>query len=260
MTTPPGAGSGSGGLGDQALAQLHSLLLGTERVEEFLQDLVKLTATELNVSCGITIRPDGRPTTAAASDARVGRFDEAQYEAGRGPCLEALETGRPNLVPDMRDERRWDDYAPKSLEAGVLSVYALPLTPFGYQRPLGAMNLYSSEACTFDEVVRSEARSFATYAAGALGVALKIAGHVEFGQDLQAALRSRAVIDQALGVIMAQQRCSPDQAFEILRRISQNRNVKLHRVAAAIVQRVSGEPPRPGSVEPRGDGPSRRRQ
>ncbi|GAB3649237.1 GAF and ANTAR domain-containing protein [Streptomyces sparsus] len=253
-------GFGSGGLGEQALAQLHSLLLGTERLEEFLEDLVKLTATELGVDCGITIRPDGRPTTAAASDARVGRFDEAQYERDRGPCLEALNTGRPNLVPDMRDERRWGEYGPASLEAGVGSVYALPLTPFGHDRPLGVMNLYSTEPCTFDAATRSEARSFATYAAGALGVAVKIAGHVEFGQDLQAALRSRAVIDQALGVIMAQQRCGPEQAFEMLRRISQNRNIKLHQVAAAIVQRVSGEPPQPGAIEPRGRGPSPRRQ
>jgi AmiR/NasT family two-component response regulator len=59
----------------------------------------------------------------------------------------------------------------------------------------------------------------------------------------QAALASRAVIDQALGVIMTQQRCSPDEAFDLLRGISQNRNVKVREVAVEIVTAVSGRLP-----------------
>jgi AmiR/NasT family two-component response regulator len=70
-------------------------------------------------------------------------------------------------------------------------------------------------------------------------------------EDLRAALVARAVIDQALGIIMAQQRCTSDEAFDILRRASQTRNVKLRDVAAGIVTGISGRPPRGSSFRHR---------
>ena len=68
-------------------------------------------------------------------------------------------------------------------------------------------------------------------------------------QDMHSAMATRAVIDQALGILMAQQHCTPEVAFAILRRASQNRNVKLRDIAAAIVTSVSGEPPQPPVLE-----------
>jgi AmiR/NasT family two-component response regulator len=70
-----------------------------------------------------------------------------------------------------------------------------------------------------------------------------MAEHSEMSDHLQHALASRAVIDQALGIIMGQNRCTADDAFELLRGISQNRNSKLHAVAGEIITAVSGKPP-----------------
>jgi AmiR/NasT family two-component response regulator len=72
---------------------------------------------------------------------------------------------------------------------------------------------------------------------------VRLAEHSEMSAHLQAALASRAVIDQALGIIMGQNRCTADEAFEVLRTASQNRNVKLRDIAADMVTSVSGQPP-----------------
>src|SRR5438067_9504023 len=87
---------------------------------------------------------------------------------------------------------------------------------------------------------------FAGNAAGAVAVAMKLADQTQMSEDLHEALTSRAVIDQASGIIMAQQRCGAGAAFDILRRGSQNRNVKVRELAAEIVSNVSGKPPEPG--------------
>ncbi|GAA3138296.1 hypothetical protein GCM10020001_071020 [Nonomuraea salmonea] len=73
--------------------------------------------------------------------------------------------------------------------------------------------------------------------------ALDVARMREVAGQLKEALTTRGVIDQALGIVMAQRRCTARQAFELLRQISQDRNVKVHQIAASIVEKVSGEPP-----------------
>lgn len=98
----------------------------------------------------------------------------------------------------------------------------------------------------FGVASRREAAGYAEFAAGAVDLALRMAHHRQLSADLQAALASREVIDQAVGIIMAQQRCLPREAFAVLRRMSQLRNVKLAAVSAAIVAGVSGHPPQPG--------------
>ena len=75
-------------------------------------------------------------------------------------------------------------------------------------------------------------------------MAVRIAERTAMSKHLQTALASRAVIDQALGIIMGQNRCTADKAFEVLRTASQNRNVKLRVIAAEMITAVSGQPPR----------------
>ncbi|WP_327357953.1 ANTAR domain-containing protein [Streptomyces sp. NBC_01304] len=105
------------------------------------------------------------------------------------------------------------------------------------------MSLYAPEIGSFSIPVRDQAAAFAGYAAGDLGIAIKIAEQTQFNDDLQSALASRTVIGQALGIIMAQQHCPADRSFEILSRASQNRNMKLGDVATGVVAKVSGSPP-----------------
>jgi ANTAR domain len=96
---------------------------------------------------------------------------------------------------------------------------------------------------TFGPAEQLTARRFAGEASRALELAVRLAERSEMSAHLQAALASRAVIDQAVGIIMGQNRCIPDEAFEVLRTASQNRNVKLRDIATEIVTSVSGQRP-----------------
>ncbi|WP_369212396.1 GAF and ANTAR domain-containing protein [Streptomyces flavofungini] len=234
------------GIGEQALAQLQSLLLGSDRLEGFLQDLVVLAADLLpvRVHCSITLASPDHLRTAAASDDLVHRLDQEQYDADDGPCLAALRTGEIHAVGDLSGGSRFPGFAERALLHGIHSALALPLTPPG-KCGTGVMNLYADTADGFPGPVRDQAAVFAGHAAGALGVAQKIARQARFSEHLQTALASRTEIDQALGIIMSQQRCTALEAFEILSRASQNQNKKVRDLAATLITKVSGAPPTP---------------
>jgi AmiR/NasT family two-component response regulator len=116
---------------------------------------------------------------------------------------------------------------------------------------MGGYNFYSTGPAAFTQDTRRQLDMFAANAAGAIAVAVKLADQTQMSDDLHGALASRAVIDQATGIIMAQQRCDAAAAFDILRRASQNRNVKLRHLATEIVSQVGGKPPEPGPFQPR---------
>jgi hypothetical protein len=127
---------------------------------------------------------------------------------------------------------------------------ALPLVP-PRADVAGVMNLYSTEPHTFTGPVKEQASVFASHASGALGVALKFAGQLQFSMDLQSAIASRTVIDQALGILMSQESCTAERAFQILTSVSQRRNVKLRDIASELVTKVSGAPPSVPRLGPR---------
>lgn len=230
---------------------LQELLLDFDSLDDFLRESAALAArvTSPDSFCGITFRRNSSPLTVASSDARAARLDEVQYGSSTGPCLEALSTGAVVHVPDMAREQRWDGFAAYALSEGVRSSLSLPMTIGG--ETAGACNLYSGRENAFDDEVRSRASDFAQQAAAtAMTLALRLIEHNAIEDQLRQALGSRSTIDQAMGIVMGQQRCDVEQAFAILRRTSQNRNVKLRDVATEVVERVSGKaPPAPPAFQ-----------
>jgi len=109
---------------------------------------------------------------------------------------------------------------------------------------LAALNLYSRTPRSFTAVERDRAEGFADRAAGGVAIALKMARRADLTGDLQAALAGRAIIDQALGIIMGQRGCSADEAFAVLREISQTGNIKLREVATRLITVTTGQMPR----------------
>ncbi len=220
-----------------AAAELQELLLATDNIEDFLQDLAVLAARSVarGLSCGITLKRDGHPRTVANSDDRAARCDEIQYNQGVGPCLDAMRTCEIILVDDLVEEERWGQYRTSVLAHGVRSSLSLPLS----DGIAGALNLYASRPRAFGETEREYGQRFAAEASRALALASRMARQSELTTQLEAALASRATIDQAIGIIMGQNRCDADHAFALLRAASQNRNVKLRAVAAEIVAAVS---------------------
>jgi len=237
---PPMAGGvGEGFRGD--FRDLQDILLSTESVEEFLHQMAVLAASLVGegMSCGMTMRPSGAPVTVACSDEVAGLVDEVQYTLDDGPCLHAMRTGQVTRIEDTAEKERWPEFEAQAAARGIRSCLALPLNTDG------ALNMYSRAAFAFGPAETRRAEEFARNAAGALTLAVRLASHAELIDQLRSSMASRTVIDQALGIIMARERCGQARAFAILRTASPNSNVKLRDIASAIVTSISGEPPVP---------------
>lgn len=225
--------------------ELQNALLNTESVEQFLHEMAVLAArlVEGGLSCGMTMRSGGRPVTVACSDPVAAKVDEAQYELDDGPCLHAMRHGHAVRIEDTADKMRWPDFEAEAASHGIRSCLALPLSAEG--QPVGALNLYARAASAFGPAEAKNAQNFAENASGALTLAMRLASHAALIGQLRSSLVSRTVIDQALGIVMARERCNQARAFAILRSASQNSNVKLRDIASAIITSISGEPPQP---------------
>jgi GAF domain-containing protein len=230
----------------EALTELVNLMLATQTVDDLLADLARLAAEVVapSASCGITMRRDSQAFTVFASDALAAHVDEVQYGQGEGPCLQTLRTGESVAVPDLAADTRWPDYRPHALAYGVRSSLSLPLRSDGDTR--GAMNLYASIPGAFTDAVRQRASVLATQATVALTIVTRQAKQTQLTAQLRDALASRTVIDQALGILMYQQRCNADLAFDLLRSASQHQNRKLRDIAVEIVRDAGGAEPHPG--------------
>jgi GAF domain-containing protein len=229
--------------------ELQRALLGIQSIEQFLREVAVL-ATRLvpeGLSCGMTMRRGGPPVTVACSDELATQVDEVQYQLGDGPCLHAMRQGCLVHIKDTAKGASWPRFAAKAAARGIGSCLALPLVADG--KPVGALNLYARAAGAFGAGETRRAERLAENASGALSLALRLTSYAALADQLRSSLASRTVIDQALGVIMAQERCTQARAFDLLRCASQNRNVKLRDIAAAIVTSVSGEPPQPPAFE-----------
>ena len=230
------------------LDSLQSLLLSFADADAFLQGLASLGAGLLpGASVGITARYAGSVLTVASSDDRAELLDETQYRNGGGPCLEALHTGLIVECADLATETRWPPYTATARRHGLHASLSLPLSAGGVV--LAALNVYSFDpAVVFGPAERGQYEAFAGYAAVLLRLATRQQQDGVLLSQLEAALTSRTVIDQALGIIMMQQRCTSTEAFDLLRRQSQNSHRKLREVANDLVIQISGQPPAPGKT------------
>ena len=236
------------------LAGLHEALLKSDTVEQFLHELAVLAARVVSegMSCGMALRQRGRaPKTATAcSDPLASEADRVQDQAGEGPAAHVLRHGRRVHIQDTATHDRWPRFCRQAAALGIRSCYALPLVANG--EPAGALLLYARAPGAFGPEAARRADRFAGYASGALTLSLRMSSCLDQNEQLRSSIVSRAVIDQALGVIMATEHCPQDKAFALLRSVSQNTNVKLRDLAATIVTRASGEPP--GLTAPFEDG------
>lgn len=214
--------------------QLGGVLLGDDSVEQLLDRVVHLAAASVPSahSVSITVARDGKVYTANSSGPEALVLDQAQYEEGSGPCLDAI--GGSQIEADLSQEReRWPRLSVRATEAGVHTVLSSPLT--AAERRLGALNIYSRRDSPFSQAEKHLAMLFADQAAVLLANALTLEGSVELGEQLREALASREIIGEAKGILMQQNTCTRDEAFDILRRASQRENRKLRDLAESIV-------------------------
>lgn len=223
------------------LTELAAVLLSVEDADEALRHLARTAVVVIpdGPSCGITVTANGVFRTVVFSGSIPPSVDEAQYERNDGPCLEALRTGTPVVVQDLsaEDQERWGGFPPVALAAGAHGVLAYPLEASG--QVVGVLNLYAHERDLFPDAVQRIAKQFVDPAALLLSGVLQRLSQAELIAHLNAALDNRAVIDQAIGIIMATRACSARDAFAVLRKMSNDQNVKLRDIAAAMTEAVA---------------------
>ncbi|MET9761156.1 GAF and ANTAR domain-containing protein [Streptomyces sp. NPDC006372] len=217
---------------------LDQAMVRSSGLDTLLRDLTDRAVQEVPgaAACSITVRRAGRLLTLAGSDGLPSGLDQRQYENDSGPCVEAAETGSEQYAPDLAEESRWPSYTAYALTTGVRCALAVPLAVEGEAG--AAINFYGVQAGALGPG-RDTARAFAARAAATIDVALRIERRRESAADVRTALLSRSVIDQAIGILMVQERIDARTALERLRRASQNRNVKLRDLCAQLVAKVS---------------------
>jgi GAF domain-containing protein len=194
-------------------------------------DRAVITATQIIEGCdlaGISIVHDKWIETVAASDECLKRIDELQYSLGQGPCLDALRDHETVHSPDLSNDERWPEWGPQvTQEIGAGSNVSYRL--FTNRHSLGALNLYSLKTHSFSTDDIYNGLALAAHVAVALAASEK-------EQHLQRAVSNRTVIGQAEGILMERFDIEAEQAFNVLRRVSQDRNVKLNLIAEELVR------------------------
>ena len=232
-------------LTDEALNTLTALAgvaLSQSDLEATLIEICRLATQAVPGTAGasVTTFPQGRPG-ALASDEWAKSLDELQFAEHEGPCLDAYRTGNAFRIRNMADEPRWPSYVPRAVAQGALSMVSIPMAAEGSN--IGALNLYAREPETFDGEKASLAEIVAAHAGLAIQVSAALFGHRDLAEQLSEAMQSRAVIEQAKGIIMATNRCDADEGFQTLVQLSQTSNRKLRDVAQEIVATTSGHTP-----------------
>ena len=223
---------------------LSRTLAEDESVHDTLGSILKL-ALRLVPGCtaaSVTVLDEqGQPTTIAATDDDTRELDRRQYLLHDGPCLDAARRQQVNRWSLAEAEQRWPDFTSLAKELGLRSYLAAGLG-LGDQR-LGALNLSSSDTDGFSQLDEGLVSLFIAPAAAAIVTMSRYSRARDLADQLNQALRSRAVIDQALGIIMAESNVDAERAFAVLSRASNNRRIKLRELATEIVARVSGRAP-----------------
>lgn len=228
------------------VADIQDLLLDTPDVEAFLEELARHSAAMFSspgneVYCGITLMRHRSAGTVASSGERARMLDELQYNFNDGPCLRACREITQVHIPDFEKDNTWPEYNKLVTENGIRSVLAVPF-PLSDEAARAGLNLYSEHPNAFDQAAVQRANDYVEQASKGMRLAVLIAQHSQTAANLRAAMESRTVIDIATGIIIAQNRCTQEEAIELIKKASSNRNVKLRVVAQAIVESAGGGP------------------
>jgi GAF domain-containing protein len=185
---------------------------------------------------GLTLlEPHGPgPDTIVKSDPFVRDIDDIQYGINEGPCISAAANNQVMRSGSLGGDRRWPRFGPRAGRLGVHSVLSLPLLVA--DKVIGTINVYAHPKNVFNVRAEHLGQLFAEPAAIAVHNANILAQTQRLVSNLQAALTSRAIIDQAIGIIISRTGDTAEQAFDRIRRRSQAEHIKVAVIAQQIVE------------------------
>jgi GAF domain-containing protein len=228
-------------LAQLAFDELGRMSFADHSLDSVLQKVTDLAARVLpgEPATSVTIIEGGRASTVAASDPLARQLDQVQYDLGAGPCLQAATTGVHVELIDTATEQRWAPFPQVAAQRACRAVLSFPLPV--QERVRGGLNVYARTSQPLDEGTRATAARFAAYAVVPVSNMYLYETAVERAGHLRAALDSRAVIDQAKGILMERHKLSADQAFTALAQLSMEANTKVRDIAERFVR--TGELP-----------------
>ena len=204
-------------------------------LEAVLTELTESVTAVLGLSgSGVTMAEDGRLRFVTAVSQASGDLEHNQEEQQAGPCRDAYDTGEVVRVTDVRKESaRWPEFSAAAVQLSVAGVAGIPMRLA--DEIIGALNLYSPEAREWTDEDIAVAGVLADVATSYVVNASKLRQQEQLSEQLQQALESRVIIEQAKGITAQQNSVSVDRAYQLMRRHARNNNASLRVVAEAIV-------------------------
>lgn len=222
----------------EQMAMLARDLVAQDSVQATL-DEISASAVKLVEGCdaaGILAVSKGRAVTLSVCGDMVEESDRLQGELGEGPCFDAarrVDGERLFRIADMtKPQPSWPRFSQAARDLGIGSMTGVLL--YTGQEDFGALNLYSRRPGAFGKDIEAAGWLLASHAAVALATARTV-------DQLEHALETRHAIGEAMGILMERHRMSEDEAFDVLRRISQHHNVKLRDVARHVRVEIPGQ-------------------
>lgn len=221
----------------RVLTDFAGLLVSDYQISDALHDLVDGVTRVLGVTgAGVSLADGDRITFATAASEPIAVLERLQEDTQLGPCVEAHRSGQAVLVADLADDAgRWPLLAETAAKVGMVAVAGVPMRLAGTR--LGALNLYDAERRDWSDDDVGVARLLADMATGYVANASKRDQARRTTKQLQEALDSRVIIEQAKGIVAAERDISVDDAFTLLRTHARSHNVTLRSVADAVVNR-----------------------
>ncbi len=240
MSTPDAGGAQPPQDPRVAFAELSKIMLGEQPLSATLTRVAELARQTIPgaAAVSVTLLRDDQVESAAFTGPIAAQLDERQYEAGFGPCMDAATSGITITIDDTAHSDTYPDFARAARRQGVTHSMSVGLP--AQRQIIGGLNIYGTGGGAFDEQAQELATAFASYAAVAVANAGLYASTAQLAAHLQHALASRAVIDQAKGILMGRHGLSADVAFDMLAKQSQQANRKLRDIAAELVEEVQG--------------------
>lgn len=222
-----------------ALAELGKLRFGEMRVEDAMQQIVQMTHTIFNVDGAGLMLADAEHhlRNAAVSDERLGHLEELQIRHQEGPCISAFDEKELVGTQDLAEDTRWPAFSEAAVASGLCAVLASPL-PYN-QDAVGVVAVLSQDRHPWSAAEELALLAFTDLAALLIATMMQGQEQSQLSAQLQDALNSRAVIEQAKGVLIGQQGLSARAAYEQLRAQARAQRRKLAAVSAEIVRNAA---------------------
>jgi GAF domain-containing protein len=226
----------------EALDELGRVSLADHKLESVMQmvaDIAKRVVPGVD-EVSVTVIERDRPSTVAFTGQLALDLDERQYDVGSGPCLDGAAAGTAVEIVDFATETRWPRYVARAQECGIGGSLSVPVP---LQREVvAALNMYATRPHAFTDESHQVANAVAASAGVVLANTHLYEAQATLAEQLRAAMRSRAVIEQAKGILMGARRCTAEEAFNVLVSLSQRSNRKLRDVAQALVDEAVAQP------------------